>query len=310
MMKPATTIPRAARAVEVLLGLVFLGSALLKAADVNLFVVQVSYYGVVHGHAYQAASVLATLVTETALALALLLGCRARGLTFAAILALLAVFTGLIGYGWAFHDLRDCGCFGPIEVSPPVSVAKNGVLAVAVLAAWAGFARAGRLRAADGATFAFGQTLVCMVAGLAVAGYGYAHLEKVGNVERPFAELVFEDEMGATYDLGQGEYFVALLNTSCHHCQESVEILNEFLLLPEFPPLVGLCFEDDDLPLEDFRLITNALFPTFSMAERTRLFWSLVGTPPRFALVRDGAQVQYWDEAPPEPDEVLGLRGR
>ena len=306
MTKATTALTRAARPVELLLCLVFLAGAILKAADVNLFVAQISYYGVVDGHAQLAASALATLWIETALSIALLLGCRVRGLTFAAILALLAVFTALIAYGSAYHGLKDCGCFGPIEISPGFSILKNLVLAVAALVAWLGLAKAVRLHATATATFA--KILVCALAATAVASYAYANLEEMGDEERPFADLVFEDA-GVTYDLGKGVYFLVMLNTTCHHCQGSVETLNEFALIPDFPAVVALCFEDDELPLEDFRLLTNPLFPTFSMAGRTRLFWSLVDTPPRFALVRNGVQVHYWDEDPPGPDEALHALG-
>ena len=307
MTKATTALTRAARPVELLLSLVFLAGAILKAADVNLFVVQISYYGVVDGHAQLAASALATLWLETALSIALLLACRIRGLTFAAILALLAAFTALIAYGWAYHGLQDCGCFGPIEISPTVSILKNLGLATAALIAWLGLAKAHRLDAPAAATFA--KIVISALAATAVAAYAYANLEDMGDQERPFAELVFEDA-GVTYDLGNGEHFVVLLNTTCHHCQGSVETLNEFALIPDFPTVVALCFEDDELPLDDFRLLTSPLFPTFSMAGRTRLFWSLVDTPPRFALVRNGAQIHYWDDEPPEPDDVVALRAR
>lgn len=307
MTKATTALTRAARPVELLLCLVFLAGAILKAADVNLFVVQISYYGVVDGHARLAASALATLWIETALSIALLLRCHVRGLTFAAILTLLVVFTALIGYGSAYHGLQDCGCFGPIEISPGVSILKNLALAVAALVAWLGLAKADRLHATATATATFAKILVCAVAATAVAAYAYANLEEMGDQERPFANLVFDDA-GVTYDLGKGDYFLVLLNTTCHHCQGSVETLNEFALIPDFPTVVALCFEDDELPLDDFRLLTNPLFPTFSMAGRTRLFWSLVDTPPRFILVRNGAQIHYWDDDPPEPVVVVALR--
>ena len=68
--------------------------------------------------------------------MALLFGWRFRAVLYGAVLALLGVFTGLILYGWMFKNLKDCGCFGPIEISPGMSILKNAVLALMCMAAW------------------------------------------------------------------------------------------------------------------------------------------------------------------------------
>jgi uncharacterized membrane protein YphA (DoxX/SURF4 family) len=124
------------RPAEAIVGLVFVAGALLKAGDVNLFAVQITRYGVLSSPVLVSAAAVGTLWMETSIGLALVLGARVRGAAYAATLVILVGFTGLMGYAWAFHNIADCGCFGPIEMSPGVSIAKNVILVALCLGAW------------------------------------------------------------------------------------------------------------------------------------------------------------------------------
>jgi hypothetical protein len=298
-------VPGGVRPAEVILGGVFLVGALLKALDVNRFAVQITYYGVVARPDLVSLVALGTPGVETFLGMALLLRLRLRGMTFAAVLGLLAVFTGLIAYGWAFHGLKDCGCFGPIEMSPEVSIAKNVLLGVLAAIGWSGYWK-NPLKPANVKVFCV-QGMACAVLACAVALYSLAHLEKVKESERPFAQFVFEVD-GVPYDLGKGEYFVAMLSMTCEHCMASVPALNDLTNTPGFPPVVALCYEEKPGALEDFQAQTSPIFPLYSLGDRLRTFFSFVGQePPRFYLVRDGNPVAHWDETVPEVQDVLAI---
>ncbi|NIA14904.1 MAG: hypothetical protein GWP08_12575 [Nitrospiraceae bacterium] len=309
MKKLSKALPYARRPAELLLGVVFLGGALAKALDVNLFVVQVSYYHVLENQTLLAMAALGTLWVETALGMALLLGYRLRGLTYAALLALLLVFTSLIAYAWVFYDLEDCGCFGPIEISPGLSIAKNVVLALLGVVAWTAHLRSERRVVRSLVRII--QTLVILLTACGGVLYAYSTLEELGSGERPYAEFVFEEE-GVQWDLGTGDYLVALLSMSCEHCQEAVEPINELLFVEGFPPVVGLCYEEDDATVETFTDLTQPLFTLHSMGDRIRKFFNLVGegeVPPRFVVVRDGIPLRDWYEEAPEASEVLEALG-
>lgn len=298
----------AGRAAELLLAVVFLAGAVLKAIDVDLFVVQISYYHVVERQFLLTVSALGTLWIETALGIALLLRLRLRGLTFAAVLGILAVFTGLIAYAWAFYDLKDCGCFGAIEMSPRVSIAKNVFLVLCCGAAWWGCRRAVAPKGLHPLVSVAVKMLACVVAAAAVVAYAYSNMEIVDNdTPRPFAQFVFEAD-GVQWDLGQGEYFVPVLSMVCEDCMASVTTINDLALESDFPPIVALCYEDNKGDLEAFRQTTGAVFPLYSLGDRVRTFYELVDPePPRFYLIRDGASLQYWDEKPPEASVVRDL---
>jgi len=298
---------------------VFLAGALLKAANINLFIVQISYYGVLRAPVWLVVAALGTLAVETALGVALLLRLRLRGLTFAAVLALLAAFSVLIAYAWRFHDLKDCGCFGPIEISPGASLAKNAVLAVLAGLAWLGSregapADKGAVRAVQASASALfaGKASLAALAAAALVTHAFFEIESLGDLSRPYAQFVFEAD-GAAYDLGEGEFFVAVLNTTCEHCMASVEQINELTDIPGFPQVVGICYEEHAGALEAFVEATLPRFPLYSLGDRIRTFYALlddVPAPPRFLLVREGRPVAAWSDVVPDAAEVLEVSGR
>jgi hypothetical protein len=301
-------LSKTARPVELVLAAVFLVGAILKAADINLFIVQISHYGVLGNRSLIQAAALATLAIETGLGVALLLRIRLRGLTYAGILALLVGFTGLILYGWLFNDLKDCGCFGPIEISPAASIGKNILIAALAIAAWAGLACTGRF-SSTWRGLAITMPAAILTA-LAVSAYSYAYVETVAPPgSKPFAQFVFQSD-GETTDLGKGTYLVAIMSMDCPECMETVPAINELSQEPGIPKVVGLGYEPTPGDFEKFRDATAPEFPLFSMGGNVGKFFSLIGsTPPRFALVRDGVQIRYWDDQPPAASEVIEALG-
>jgi len=227
--------------------------------------------------------------------------------------ALLTVFTGMIAYGWVFHDLEDCGCFGPIEIAPGVSIGKNTVLLVLAILAWAGLRQTKR-ETARPAGIAAVKVLACAAAAGVILPYAFLRLEpsvEADGPDRPFAQFVFEAD-GVEWDLGTGEYFVAMYSTTCGHCLETIATLNELAMQPDFLlPIVALCYEDEPGSFEEFSALGGAIFPMHSLGGYIRTFFSLVGdAPPRFIYILDGRQVAFWDDEVPEPGQVQQARAR
>ena len=134
---------------------------------------------------------------------------------------------------------------------------------------------------------------------------GAADEVPLSDPSRPFARFQFK-YAERQWNLGEGEYFVTLLSTSCAHCAAAVEELNELaLFFPDLPPIVGLCLGDDD-ELDQFREQNNPNFPTVLIPPLT--FFDLIGsTPPRFVWVRDGKALQHWDGELPSDDQLLEI---
>ena len=307
------------------LGAVFILSAAAKAVEINAFYIQIAYYGVARTAWMIQAAAVASIAIEILLGSALLLGLTMRGWTLRTVLALLIAFTGLILYGWIFKDLEECGCFGAwVKMTPLASTIKNLIMIAAVGVAW--FGRRGlptRTIAAEcaGAFRGVAQRTVAIVAVVLIVsavtvgwrraraaahGPDTAQIASVPVDAGAFARYRFTFEE-TSYDLGEGDYFIALLSDSCPHCEDAVEQLHELRdwLSEDLPPIVGLCLGDRQT-LGKYRKLTQPRFPTALIPPLD--FFGLIGEePPRFYLVRDGRAIQDWDLYLPDPIDLFDL---
>jgi hypothetical protein len=308
-----------ARPLEFLLGVIFIVAAVLKALDPNLFAAQIYGYRVVQQPDMLALAALFTLGAETFLGVAMVLGLRLRMLVLTLVQLMLAFFIGVILYAWLVHDLKDCGCFGRVPMTPPQAIAKNVVMMIAAVIAWRGI----RLRHLVSPGGALWRTLVSAVVAIALVLYAAPALYQdapqapaappatgpeapeapeappvaaAPAAARPFAQYQVQTDTGETLDLGRGEYLVAILSTTCEHCMSMVPHLNDLSFYPELPPVVGLAYVPEEGSLEMFVAQTMPLFPLHSLGNNFIKFSEFIGNaPPRLTLVRDGAVVKHWD---------------
>lgn len=316
-----------ARPAEFTLGLVFVLAALLKASDINLFAIQIYGYGLIPEDGKWLLGPLAVFAVgaEMFLGAALMLGLRLAMVTLLAAQAMIVVLSGFIVYGWVFHDLSDCGCFGGfIKMGPVSTLLKNVVLLAIGGVAWIGLLQRGLgSYAPRQAGLKAGVSLFATAIAL---GWSVAKLDSVAPEalpavaeteasaegapppaapRGPYAAFTVESEYG-TFHLGEGEHLVALLSMTCDHCMEVVPELNAFVYMPELPPLVALGLEQNPGEQELFENITFPEFPIHSLGDRPMLFFSLIGRePPRLVYVVDGMSALHWDGNPPDPVTLL-----
>ncbi len=309
-----------ARIMELLVGVIFLVAAATKTYDMFGFAIQVRNYGVFPANPDTEMAMAWTMtIVEAVIGAALIAGLHLRGMLLAGTAALLVAFTGLIAYGWAFHGLEDCGCFGTaITLGPGWSIAKNIVLLIMTGYAWYELHNASpdvdrKLRSPA----------------LAVAGAGLAAVFAVGILndkavapnknlveveiseeelkERPFAKFVFKKEDGTEINLGEGKYIVPVLNATCDHCRASIAPLNEASQTPDFPQVVGLVMADDEAAMDEFRAMTSPQFETFTIDISTLFELVLGSAPPAFYLDVDGANAGYLESEELTLDDLLKL---
>ncbi|MBN2307712.1 MAG: hypothetical protein JXR94_02005, partial [Candidatus Hydrogenedentes bacterium] len=222
-------------------------------------------------------------------------------------------FTGLILYSWAYHGLADCGCFGDvIPTGPGVSVLKNVIMMAMVGAAWYGHRRRGGAGARPdagprgrAARIAVGVAAWGVVVAATAFGGNADFLEPVVAGERLFADFELDFE-GQHWALDDGEYLVVILSATCKDCQASVELLNEMSLVEESVRVAGLIYGESEEELEEFRLLTQPVFPTVAIDAIT--FFGLIDKePPRFYRVRDGVSLGHIDTLEPDFDTLLAF---
>ena len=301
-------------AVEKILGIVFVLAAAMKAWDLEAFAFQIRYYHVLEDPGLLWAAAVASVAWETLLGVALVVGLRLKGWTFALVGATLIGFTGLILYAWAFYDLQDCGCFGSlVPLGPASTTAKNVVLLALTALAWRGLPR-GQPHASGNlwqhpyfkAGVSAGACVLVLVAGIYRVPFEDFLAEKDAGGGQDGPSLVFKIEHeGETYDTSRGEYLLAFLSDTCDECQAEIPLVNDLTLIPEFPKVLAFMLVENDETLELFR--ERAEFPCITM-DLMEWFQYIDEAPPRFYLVRDGEAVCYWDEHVPPIEEVLAAR--
>lgn len=308
-MAEEVTTPRYARVLEVIIGVVFIAGAVLKAIDMDAFYIQIAQYHVIDDDNLIKLAAWGTLLIETVLGGAMIAAARFNGLVPLVALALLTVFTGLIAYAWMYHDLADCGCFGAfLAMSPGVSIFKNIVMAAMVGIAWRG-----HRGEAPEEWPKLGVAAAVLSAVLVIVGSGYGQQNATpptqtsdveASKERPFAHLVVSAADGPL-SLGEGEYLVAALSATCDHCMATVPALNELSLFPEIPTVVSLIMGNAG-EIDTFKQLVSPEFPLLPLPD-LELFKFVGPAPPRFHYVVDGISVKHWDDEPPTLEELLLL---
>ncbi len=301
-------------AAEKVLGIVFVMAGALKAWDLEAFAFQIRYYHVLEDPGLLWAAAVGAVAWETLLGVALVVGLRLKGWTFALVGATLIGFTGLILYAWAFHGLEDCGCFGSLVPLGPVSTtAKNVVLLALTALAWRGL-HSGEAHASGSvwqhpylkAGVSAAACALVIVAGIYRVPFEDFRAEKDADGGQEGPGLVFKVEHeGETYDTSRGEYLIAFLSDTCDECQAEIPLVNDLTLIPEFPKVLAFMLVENDETLESFR--KRAEFPCIKM-DLMEWFQYIDEAPPRFYLVRDGEPICHWDDHVPPIEEVLAAR--
>lgn len=317
---------RIARLCELLVGLIFLVGAAMKAANIPGFAAGIRSYHVFYNPDMLYNLAVFTIAVETLLGGALIAGIRMRGFIHAVGIALLLFFSGMIVYAWAAYGLEDCGCFGDyVKMGPGASIVKNLIMMAMLVVPWVTSRKKEPAKQSlfghAGARIASVAVSVAIVACIAAFNMGDS---LPANAPTPtptaaspsgtpstapapqtgeFSGIQVAD--GAqSLDLGDGVYLVAIMSATCEHCKASIEPLNNLIAQSTTPPVVGLMMGEPD-DIEQFRLQTSPMFPT--QLVETMKWLELLGdatAPPRFVLVKDGAPVEHWDEHVPTADAL------
>jgi hypothetical protein len=291
----------------VVLGLVLLVAAGLKALDPVAFGEAMAVQGVAFGLPLLAAAVLA-LAIETALGAALLLNLRSPPL-LAAATALVLFFLALTGReAWlAARGLADagasCGCFGTLVERTPNEAFVQDLLLMgpALLLAWLG--RPGAVaprRLRWGATGAI--TLAVVVFALAAPTLP---LDDVATRLRPGVKVAAlcagQDDQRICLDalvpaLGRGSHLVVIADAGDPAFGDLAARLNAYVRSGGDPPVTVLA----DLTPEQRQALYWQVAPAFDLHEVPQaLLRPLHRRLPRSFQLLDGAVTATWSEPPP-----------
>lgn len=286
-----------------LLGFIWLAAGIIKALEPFDFVRQVASFRLVPGKAAQTTVAWGLLVAECALGAALVLGYRLRwALVGAGCLTL--IFIGALGWVIiAGIPVEDCGCFGSqIKRSPKEALLEDGVmLVVTVVSGWLVWRSPSTAAVFNAHRWRGLVVLVCALFGLLTPlAFGFP----LGGSDWSRLKV-----SGTTVNVATSERLVALIDTECSHCQESVPQLNAYVGVKDFPMFVALCSN------EEWRrkFFIQRFAAKFELGEISKDDFKRLladGDTPRIVLLRQGKVVAVWDGTPPNLDEVRRARAK
>ncbi len=233
---PSETQSRIGRIAAIVLGSIFIFAGTLKVGDPWVFLGSLPAYGVPSVLRLPITVMMPTI--EVLLGIMLIIGWRTR-IAATAAAGVLAVFAGVIAFGWANGTLQECGCFGPLlKRTPPQALAQDAAFMVlAVLGMmWAPVDKAPFTRIRSG-------TLAAVVVGsMAIIG-GNLWSDTVTLDDMIVAtEATVTGEMPAFEELGLRErnVFLYLFHPDCQYCVRNGPQLARIAADPDLPEVIGI----------------------------------------------------------------------
>lgn len=293
------------RLVCIVLGMLLLSAAVLKATDMELFVRQIREYRILSNHALLVLGAWFVITLECTLGVGLVLAYRPGLMLFLTAVLLLA-FIGATTWAWLVGSAEDCGCFGAwLNHSPGQAAFGNLILLMVTVAVRVRFRAEAAVRNRAKALVT-GMAFVIGIALPLVFGF------QISRVAPPSADITGE-AMGPLkvrglegFDLNEGTYLIIVMTTDCDHCLEAVPEINLLVGVPGLPTPVALCTNDESQRI-DFIEAFQPLFPVGQIEEN--VFWRLLGdgNVPRVFLVRDGHILRVWDQVIPDENSIRAL---
>ncbi len=296
-------LPRLGRWVSGAVGIVLAAAGLIKATNLELFMVQIKAYGLIDGHYLLLASAWGLVAVQCGLGTALILAHRPR-VSLPATALLWLVLLG--GTGWAAWtgSTDACGCFGAfLEHSPALATVENLLfLAATLYALWAlGAPPAPPQRPLK----AWAVAMACAAGVLLPPVFGVplsATVQAPVESGKPGWLDALEVHEASLPDAGRGPLLVVLMGTDCAHCLDALPDLDD--LAEEGPlPLLALCADGE----AERKRFVDQFQPSFPLGRIDQdRFWKLLSTGdlPRLLLIRHGKVLHTWDAVVPDPDEV------
>ena len=228
---------------SVLLGLMFLISALAKAWDADMFAFTLRQYG------FPWFGVIAAVVIacEAVLGMCLLLQIRPKWSAIAADVFLVVV-SAVFAYGVLAKGIEDCGCFGVLDsyhnAKPWVSFVRNAVFMVLTVPILMADQRVEKHL--TGKLIAMVQILaiVCFISGLAM-NRSFS-LPRLGT-EEGMNETEMMEKLQAEYPFSSDStYVVYLFSFDCPHCQNFYANVEQYQQFGIVDKVIGIAVEHEE----------------------------------------------------------------
>ncbi|MGD8389429.1 MAG: hypothetical protein PVG49_19945 [Desulfobacteraceae bacterium] len=286
-------------------GIVLLSAGLIKASNLEFFMIQIKAYGIITHPVLLLVSAWGLVTVQCCLGTALLVVYRPR-IALPATALLWLVLVG--GAGWAAWSgaTDECGCFGSfLKHSPAFALVENLILLTVTLYAYRCLRKSDKPSPRRIKGWAVG--IACVTGVFLPLSFGVpltATVQPESGLSNKAELLEGLSIQGAVLpDTENNTLLLVLMGTDCLHCRETLPELDALAETESIPPVLALC-ADDETSCKKF---VSQFQPSFPLGRIDReSFWRLLSTGdmPRVLLVRNGSVLSSWDKAAPTPEEI------
>lgn len=278
---------------KVLLGLVFIVSAVLKILDMDQFEIYIYSY---HFFSLNFSFIIARLaiVIELVLGIMLITNCLHK-LVWWGSMVMLGAYTLLLLYAFFIGRTDSCHCFGDyLQLDPKQSLIKNAVLMLLFLLIYK----------MESWKTPFRWLILCLVVMASSIGVFVAsppdNFTPASAPEQNLQVAYFDEMLNKppldSLDLQEGKQVVCFFSTGCEVCQMAARKLSLMQQFYDFPPEnVTYLFVGNEVGVAKFYeasesvLYRNVLYP-----DVTRLLKAVNGNLPTIVFLKDGKVVHEY----------------
>ena len=223
---------RLARILKVLLGLLFIVSAILKIADMDKFEIYIySYHFFSLNFSFLVAR--AAIIVELVLGVGLVSNCFHKLIWWGSVVMLLG-YTALLVYALVLGRTDNCHCFGDyLQFNPWQSIIKNLVLLILFALVY----KTEGYQIKYGVLILVGVVLACSITVFTVSppdNYTPSY-EPSQNLQRNLFEEALQQPPLDTLNLMKGKKVVGIFSSSCEFCMMAAQKLSLMQRFYDFP---------------------------------------------------------------------------
>lgn len=225
--------------VRLLVGVVFLLSALLKATETATFADLMSQYGA----QWLGLGAPVIIFVELILGVLLIFNIHPRWISLASSIFIVVV-SAVFLYGLIFKDITDCGCFGPLtwlNSKPWLTFLRNGVLLALLIPSL--------LKPQQGTNLSISSIVFMAVIGIAVmfmCGFSIHGAKCLQKSQNSFEPIPLKDSKLSELISCSSDstYMVFAFSYSCPYCQNSIGNVNQYQQMGYVDKVIGIAIED------------------------------------------------------------------
>lgn len=229
------------KTLRLVVGLVFLLSALLKAIDAAAFADLMSSYGAL----WFGFGAPVIIFVELILGVLLIFNIYPRQVSFAASIFILLVSSAFL-YGVLYLGITDCGCFGHLKLlnsKPWFTFLRNGVLF--------GLLIPSLIKPQQGANFSMPTSVFMAVIGIVVmfmCGFSMRGAKCLQKQQNSFKPIPLSESKLSEYVVcsSDSSYMVFAFSYNCPYCQNSIGNVNQYQPMGYVDKVIGLAIEDPE----------------------------------------------------------------